>query len=437
MARQPQRDRVPQSPNVTRAVRLATALLLLLLALPCPLRAQEGSGVQKGAPADEQEPPRTDVYDLLKMLRHQEPPPGAEAPPPEPDSGVEFTLVPVIGANPSSGFSVGVGASVDFPLGDLHTTRVSQFNGAAVVTTRKQLRLTGTARLYGADNRWYLDGDDQYALTGIDTYALGAGAQGDPVRADYHSTRFFNTFYWQLANGLYGGIGLNYARQANIHPAEGEEEIGISHHLSSTAATTASTWTRRRPLDPPSECSSTIATAGSTRPGAGTPAPTTEPTSRISLVAPRRGRSSMWNFRTYAALTKSRTRRLAFWTYGDFVTGGTGTYLSLPSTGGDTQGRSGRGYADGQIRGERLLYGEVEYRTALALNGFIGGVVFANATTVSSRETGERLFDHVAPAAGLGLRFLLQKRSRTNLCLDYAWGRQGARGFYLGLGEAF
>jgi hypothetical protein len=32
---------------------------------------------------------------------------------------------------------------------------------------------------------------------------------------------------------------------------------------------------------------------------------------------------------------------------------------------------------------------------------------------------------------------LFSKRTRTNLCIDYAWGRQGARGFYLGLQEAF
>ena len=35
------------------------------------------------------------------------------------------------------------------------------------------------------------------------------------------------------------------------------------------------------------------------------------------------------------------------------------------------------------------------------------------------------------------LRVLLNKRSRTNLATDYAWGKGGARGFYLGIQEAF
>jgi hypothetical protein len=58
-------------------------------------------------------------------------------------------------------------------------------------------------------------------------------------------------------------------------------------------------------------------------------------------------------------------------------------------------------------------------------------------TTVDSTETHEKLFDSVAPAAGLGLRVLLNKRSRTNLCTDYAWGKGGSRGFYLAIQEAF
>jgi hypothetical protein len=50
---------------------------------------------------------------------------------------------------------------------------------------------------------------------------------------------------------------------------------------------------------------------------------------------------------------------------------------------------------------------------------------------------GQKLFETWAPAVGAGLRLLLNKRSRTNLATDYAWGKGGARGFYLGIQEAF
>jgi hypothetical protein len=49
---------------------------------------------------------------------------------------------------------------------------------------------------------------------------------------------------------------------------------------------------------------------------------------------------------------------------------------------------------------------------------------------------GQKLFDDFAPAAGFGLRLLLNKHSRTNLTADYGWGKEGSRGLYLGIQEA-
>ena len=119
------------------------------------------------------------------------------------------------------------------------------------------------------------------------------------------------------------------------------------------------------------------------------------------------------------------------------MTSGTAPYFDVPATVMDTYGRSARGYQDGRYRGERLVYGEAEYRAPLMRNGLLGLVVFTTMTTVSNRETGEALFDSVAPSAGGGLRLLLNKRSRTNVCLDFAWGKDGASGVYLALQEAF
>ena len=52
-------------------------------------------------------------------------------------------------------------------------------------------------------------------------------------------------------------------------------------------------------------------------------------------------------------LSKDVRHKLAFWSFGDLVTGGEATYLDLPSTGGDIYARSGRGYPQGRFRGER------------------------------------------------------------------------------------
>jgi hypothetical protein len=128
--------------------------------------------------------------------------------------------------------------------------------------------------------------------------------------------------------------------------------------------------------------------------------------------------------------------RLAFWGFTD-LTSGTVPYFDLPTTVSDTYGRSARAYIMGRYRGERLAYGEVEYRNMLTSNGLLGLVVFANTTTVSNAAAGEKLFDNYAPAAGAGLRALFNKHSRTNLCIDFAVGKDGAKGVYLAIQDAF
>jgi len=58
-----------------------------------------------------------------------------------------------------------------------------------------------------------------------------------------------------------------------------------------------------------------------------------------------------------------------------------------------------------------------------------------DATLSVSTETGS--FKKVNPGVGLGLRIKLNKRSTTNITLDYAVGVEGAKGLFLGTGEAF
>jgi outer membrane protein assembly factor BamA len=155
------------------------------------------------------------------------------------------------------------------------------------------------------------------------------------------------------------------------------------------------------------------------------------------------GGDSSWqklnlDVRTYVNLSHDRRHKLAFWTFADLVVGGgVAPFLDLPSTAGDTYGRSARGYAEGQFRGERLAYGEIEYRATLTRNGLLGMVAFLNTTTVSSLDQGERIFDSFATGGGAGLRLLINKRSKTNLCFDVGFGKQGSKGVYLAVQEAF
>ena len=127
------------------------------------------------------------------------------------------------------------------------------------------------------------------------------------------------------------------------------------------------------------------------------------------------GGDSSWqklnlDLRTYVSLSRDRRQRIAFWAFANLVVGGVAPFFDLPSTAGDTYGRSARGYAEGQFRGERLAYGEIEYRARLTGNGLLGMVAFLNTTTVTNLGNDERLFDSFATAGGAGLRLLINKQ---------------------------
>ncbi|MGE8426204.1 MAG: hypothetical protein ACN6PI_25430, partial [Sphingobacterium siyangense] len=79
---------------------------------------------------------------------------------------------------------------------------------------------------------------------------------------------------------------------------------------------------------------------------------------------------------------------------------------------------------------------ETEYRFPILKNRFLSGAAFFNLQTASD-ELGTKLFERWQPGGGAGLRVLFNKATRTNLCLDYAFGKYGSRGFFLGLNEAF
>ena len=142
-------------------------------------------------------------------------------------------------------------------------------------------------------------------------------------------------------------------------------------------------------------------------------------------------------FRKYWSLSNRNPEHvLAFWHLGTFALSGDVPYLDLPGTGTDLYNRSGRGYTIGRFKGPSYAYFETEYRFPISRNKLFSGVVFVNLQTASDGEK-INLFDRMEPAAGGGLRVLFNKKSRTNICIDYAFGRYGSSGLFFGLNEVF
>ena len=404
-----------------------------VLALTLVLLARGVAGAQTQEPIPE--PELVDVFDLLRMIRHKDPPPD----PPVWDYRKPMrAFAPVIGFKPSSGAQVGVAGNVAFYRGDPATTHISSIVASLTFSTKGQTSLTDRITFFARDDRWRLEADHRFQWTSLQTSALGTSADPATItETDYDFFRLHHTAYYQLRPSFFAGAGLYFDNHTGVGPSDDDEaafpgsayvEYSEAHGLPLDAQASAGTgvdllWDSRDSFI--NARRGWLAKAGYRK-----------------LFEGFLGGDSSWqrvnlDLRTYAPLSRSRRHLLAVWPFGDLVVGGTAPYLDLPATGTDFYGRSARGYSEGEFRGEKLAYGEIEYRGTLTRNGLVGVVVFLNTTTATNLAAGEQLFDSFATGAGAGLRLLINKRSRTNLCFDFAFGKQGSKGVYLAIQEAF
>ncbi|MFI5183715.1 MAG: BamA/TamA family outer membrane protein [Vicinamibacteria bacterium] len=379
--------------------------------------------------------PVKDIFDVIRELRHKPPtsPPTADQ-----YKKLMITAAPVIGYNPASGFGIGVAGNIAFFRGEPATTRISSLVTSLKVTTKDQVSFNAKINAFTAGNRWNIVSDNRAYWTNQDTYGLGTSTTPDQaVNVKFDYLRFYETGYRELRPSLFAGVGFLYSGYRNIEPNP-ENAPGTP-----APAYVADSNQNGFPLDSQISAGTSVNFLVD---------------SRDNFINPSRGYyadlkyqmyfsgflggTSTWqlshaDLRTYVRLNKDARQRLAFWFFGNLVTGGAAPYFDLPSTGDDTYGRSGRGYTQGRFRGERMLYGEVEYRWTITKNGLIGMVAFLNTETLSNRQANEKLFDSFATAGGVGLRLMMSKRSNTNLCVDYGRGEQGSDGVYFSIQEAF
>ena len=423
--------------------RLRVAALILGLAV-LGLGAASATALAQGteaAPPEavRQQPPDTqmDVFDLLRRW-FKDPPADTPEPSAAVDRGFQLSLMPGFGYNPSAGFIIGASGNLSKYFGDPATTRISSAVIGMSYSSKQQASLSMKFGASTGNNRWRFDGDNRFQWTSQDSYGLGTGTSpADSVDTRFTYVRVFDVAWYELVKHVYAGAGLHYSLHTNVRPGNEEDP--------SWNDSAYVTYTEANGFAPEGQASAGIS-AGlmlDTRDN-----PINAARGWFAAVGYRPSYEGFFggdasfqetfvDVRSFFSVSKDHRQRLAAWVYGDFVTTGTAPYFDVPALGVSLLGRSGRGYTEGRFRGEQLMYGEVEYRATLTRNGLLGMVAFVNTTTLANRETGEKLFDAFASAGGVGLRLLFSKRTSTNLCIDYAWGRQGAKGFYLGLQEAF
>ncbi len=348
--------------------------------------------------------------------------------------GRKFVAVlPAVGYSPQTGGLVEVAANVAFraPLANMSTVL-----GALIYTAHEQAIFTATSSLWTAGNRWNLIGDWRVMRYPQSTYGLGMHTTTDNVTSmDYDYLRVYQTVLRRLAPNLYAGLGVQLDDHWNIVGRNGRGEVrAISHYRdgvrgrSLSAGPTASVLFDSR--------------TNAINPLRGAYLSAVFRPNRRRLGSDTNFESLLLEGRAYLRPRRRSANVLAFWSYNALTLGGTPPFLDLPSTGWDMYSNLGRGYIQGRFRGKNLLYLESEYRFGITRNRLLGGVVFANAQTVSEDaqipdEAIAKRFDKVAPAVGVGLRLSLNKVSRTNLGVDYGRGIQGSSSLSFNVGEVF
>jgi hypothetical protein len=406
-------------------MRLMTLVAVLLL-WPAP---------SSSAQQPSQEEPVLEEVDLPELIRvwRQKPPP------PEKEPGHKaFIVAPVIGSNPSAGFLIGAAGQMTMFRGDPSTTSITSGIASFTVSSKKQIVVNVRFNSFSEGNRWFLEGDNRFQSTSQDIYGFGSSTpSSSALPTDFGFVRVHETVLRQVATNFYVGGGFLFDSHTDVRPADPADPNWPSspyltysdqHGLPVSSQQSAGFSVNMLLNHRDNEISARRGWIVSSQ-------------YRWSFDGLLGGDSSWQQFaadaRAYVPFDESGRHRLALWSYTDLITTGVAPYFDVPTTVMDTYGRSARGYQDGRYRGERLVYGEAEYRGPLMSNGLLGMVAFATMTTVSNSQTGEKLFDSLAPSVGGGLRLLLSKRSRTNLCFDLAWGKDGAKGVYLAIQDAF
>ena len=362
-------------------------------------------------------------------------------------------ILPAIGYNPAMGALFGLTGTLGMYLGPLATTTISSLQTVALYSTMAQLTVQVSTTVMTAGNEWELQGDWRFLLFNQKSYGLGTGPQAMSALAvveDFNLVRIHQTVMKRVWGDLYFGLGYRLDSYYGIEDRgmdlqTAAPEVGPNYAYSvaygfnpgqyvvSGAALAALYDSRDSTINP-------------YRGLYGAASFTVNPT---WLGSSQASTSVDAQFRAYVPLSDDVPRNvIGVWLLYRGVTSGVAPYLSLPSIGWDQKNRTGRGYVQGRWRGTQQLYGEVEWRFRITDNGLLGGVLFANASSFAAPAfqasgpgwsfTNDKvgLLQFIRPAGGFGLRFMMNRDSRTSVSLDFALG-ESSFGVWFNAGEYF
>jgi len=362
--------------------------------------------------------------------------------------GSGITVVPNVAANPTIGGQLGIKAVAGKKLGGDPNTLLSVAATSASITTKGIIYFYVNHNIFTPGNKWNFQGNLVVAKTVTPDYGLGIGhgdnsgtpenqVLSDPEHKVYalHSI-YFNArekVYKEVAKNLFVGAGMSFEVRRNINQKDTVDNgtpysvYNNQHgfpkdHYSANGFLFNVEYTSR---DNQNRAYKGIYADAGFR------------INQTWIGSTKNSVQFTTDVRKYISLSSTSPETvLALWNWGSYLLSGTIPYLELPGTARDGSFRSGRGYTSQYFKGTKFNDTEAEFRFPILKNKFISGVVFGSMQSAND-EQGTKLFQVFQPGYGGGLRVLFNKATRTNLALDYAFGKFGNKGFFLNLNEAF
>ena len=402
-------------------------LLIFFYCLPCALFAQ--NPIDKGH-MNIDTTGKKDVIDIARGFFKSKPRPIL----PDEKKKVYFSFLPVSTSIPGGGSALVTSTTAAVYLGDHNTTYLSTATFAPYANLKGRYGLPVRSSIWLSNNSWNIQGDTRFMVYPQYTWGLGGGQpESDKFLVNYNYIRFYQAVLKQITPYFFAGAGYNldfYTDIENNDNIGGNNTVGnFTHYQFGTAAGKNSF-----------SSGPTLNLLYDTRKNDLNPLPGTYANLVYRYSGVAFGGNNNWqslyaDFRKYIQLTHGHKKNvLAIWAFYWSTLASNSPYLDLPSIGMDPFNRSGRGIEQNRFRGKGLLYFETEYRRDITDNGLLGFVVFANLN--SAAQFASNRFEYWNPAAGTGLRIKFNKKSDTNICIDYGVSKDFST-LIAGLGEAF
>ncbi|HXB45064.1 MAG TPA: hypothetical protein VNV85_13445 [Puia sp.] len=370
---------------------------------------------------------KTDMIGILKGWLHIDFNKGPE----RPGKKVYYSFLPVSSQVPGAGITLVTSTTAGFFLGDRENTSLSTITFSPYFTLKGSFGYTFRSNLWLNTDKWEIMGDTRYLYYPQYTWGLGGSPDDEnKISINYKYVRFYQTLLRRIRPYFLAGLGYHADWHFDIDTIN--DTLGLAKFTGYPYGTKANQNSFSSGLS--------VNVLYDSRRNEFNPFPGYYGHIVYRFNPPFLGSTEIWHslyidFRRYISFSYTEQNMIAFWSYYWTALSSRAPFLDLPSIGWDPyQQRSGRGFPQNRYRGNGLLYFETEYRRDITRDGLLGFVLFTNINSVTEPVTNQYAYIHLA--AGCGLRLKFNKRTNTNISLDYGISREYSA-VYLNLGETF